>query len=77
MQGEKSKSVRKGVIIGIGSVMNGQMTGTINVLAGNPANLCAMLFFGLPSGSARLATGLLTRCAFPGNTLRFYGAFYM
>ena len=47
MQGEKSKSVRKGVIIGIGSVMNGQMTGTINVPAGNPANLCAMPFFGL------------------------------
>jgi hypothetical protein len=35
------------VTIGIGSVMNGQMTGTINVLNGNPANLCAMPFFGL------------------------------
>ena len=77
MQGEKSKSARKGEIIGIGSVMNGQMTGTINVLAGNPANLCAMPFFGLRSGLARLAPGLLTRCAFPGNSLRFYGAFYM
>jgi len=36
MQGEKSKSVRRGVIIGIGSVMNGQMTGTINVLGACP-----------------------------------------
>ena len=71
MQREKSKNVRKGEIIGIGSVMNGQMTGTINVLVGNQANLCALPFFGLRSGSARLTAGLLTRCAFPGNSLRF------